>query len=72
MKYLLAKVTGEKVMEAGTNEPIGFDSLADVREWIEEHLLIYGLDWRVGFVFKAKGEEPMKIIVRKTGKDLKA
>lgn len=65
-------MTGEKVMFPGKDEPIGWNSLAETKAWIDEHLRIFGHEWRVGYTFKAIGEEPMRIIVRKTGKELKA
>ena len=73
MRYALAKESGELVMQAGRNHPMVWNTRAEVDKWIEAHFsLLGGLDWRVGYFFKAKFDrEPLKIVFSKNGKEVK-
>jgi len=73
MRYALARESGELVMQAGRDHPMGWNTKVEVDKWIEDHLSILGgLDWRVGYLFKAKFDrEVLKIVYSKNGKEVK-
>lgn len=64
MRYLLKQ--GEKILAQK------FNSKTAVNQFIEDHLIKGGLDWRAGYFFKARTDkEPIQVIVEKTGLPLK-
>ena len=73
MRYLLAKESGEVVMQVGRDHPMSWNTRADVDAWIDMHLKVMGgLDWRVGYLFKGKNDwVPLQIVHAKTGKVVK-
>lgn len=45
----------------------GFRSKAEVEDWIECRVREHGLDWRVGYTVKLRGELPLFFIVNRHG-----
>ncbi len=64
MRYRLKHENGTLV----ENHP-GFNSKSEAEAWFQEHLrLLGGLDWRVGFLVKAKYDTPIQLVWSKTQK----
>ena len=73
MRYLLAKESGEIVMQVGRDHPMSWNTRVGADAWIKMHLEVMGgLDWRVGYLFKGRNDSvPLKIVHAKTGKVVK-
>lgn len=68
MNYLLHHEDNTPATVAGV---AGFKTISEVRAFIDQHLEVNGLDWRVGYIFKSRRDaKPLQIIVKKTGKRL--
>ena len=73
MRYNLERVPGGLVMQLGRDHPMVWNTRAELDKWIETHLVLMGgLDWRVGYLFKGKNDNvPLRIVHAKTGKEVK-
>ena len=49
-----------------------FSTTQEAENWVQEHLEIFGgLDWRVGFLFKARNDNPLEIVWSRSKKPVK-
>lgn len=61
-----------QLQQAGKRLSEGFNTLAEVESYIENHLNKGGLDWRAGYAFKARTDNDFYEVVKvKTGEVLK-
>lgn len=61
-----------QLQQAGERLSQGFKTLSEVEAHIEKHLQTGGLDWRVGYAFKAKADlDFFEVVNAKTGVPLK-
>jgi hypothetical protein len=71
VRYVVQREDGTLLDNCG--KEFGFNSKVGAEAWIQEHLeLLGGLDWRVGFYFKAKFDKsPFKIVWSKSRKEVR-
>jgi len=71
MKYAVQKEDGTLLEVCG--KKVGFNSKDEAEAWIQDHFnLLFGIDWRVGFYFKARGDQsPLKIVWSRSLKEVK-
>jgi hypothetical protein len=71
MKYAVQREDGTLLEICG--KKVGFNTKEEAVEWFREHCrLLGGLDWSVGFYFKARGDQsPLRIVWSRSLKELK-
>ena len=65
MRYALKRKDGSLV------QGVGWTKKAHAEKWIQDHIKIFGLDWRVGGIFKTKhSPEELEVVYSKNKKSV--